>query len=161
MSATSQGPSVTPDPILKLGTGFMAAKHLFAAVELGVFEKLGEPRTLDELTAALGIPRRTARISVDAMVAVGLVRREGDRYVNGPEAQTFLSGQGPADLRPWARFWNRISYGAWQGLEDALLELYEESDKGSEQRAICLDAWDTLLERGSSWYHRNLERFDS
>ncbi|MEP6651856.1 MAG: methyltransferase [Myxococcales bacterium] len=120
MSASSSVPAVTPDPILKLGTGFMAAKHLFVAVELGLFEQLGESRTLDELTAALGIPRRTARISVDAMVAVGLVRRDGDRYLNGPEAQVFLSGQGPADLRPWARFWNRISYGAWQGLDDTL-----------------------------------------
>ena len=54
------------------------------------------------------------------MVAVGLVRRDQDHYVNGPEAQTFLSGQGPADLRPWARFWNRISYGAWQGLDETL-----------------------------------------
>lgn len=119
MSA-SNAPAVTPDTILKLGTGFMAAKHLFAAVELGLFEKLGEPRTLDELAAALGVPRRTTRISVDAMVAAGLVRREHDRYVNGPEAQVFLSGQGPADLRPWARFWNRISYGAWQGLDQTL-----------------------------------------
>jgi SAM-dependent methyltransferase len=120
MSSSSNVPTVTPDPILKLGTGFMAAKHLFAAVEIGLFEKLVEPRTLDELTAALAIPRRTARISVDAMVAVGLVRREQDRYVNGAEAQVFLSGHGPADLRPWARFWNRISYDAWQGLDETL-----------------------------------------
>jgi SAM-dependent methyltransferase len=120
MSTSSNVPPLTPDPILKLGTGFMAAKHLFAAVELGLFEKLAERRTLDELTAALSIPRRTARICVDAMVAVGLVRRDQDHYVNGPEAQAFLSGQGPIDLRPWARFWNRISYGAWQGLDQTL-----------------------------------------
>jgi SAM-dependent methyltransferase len=120
MSTSSNVPPLTPDPILKLGTGFMAAKHLFAAVELGLFEKLTERRTLDELTAALSIPRRTARICADAMVAVGLVRREQDHYVNGPEAQAFLSGQGPVDLRPWARFWNRISYGAWQGLDQTL-----------------------------------------
>jgi len=120
MSTSSNVPPVSPDPIFELGAGFMAAKQLFAAVELGLFEKLAEPRTLDQLVAALSIPRRTARICVDAMVAVGLVRREQDHYVNGPEAQAFLSGQGAADLRPWARFWNRISYGAWQDLDQTL-----------------------------------------
>jgi SAM-dependent methyltransferase len=120
MSTNPTPSSITPEPILKLGTGFMAAKHLFAAVEIGLFEQLSELRTLDELATALDIPRRTARISVDAMVAVGLVRRDGDRYQNGPEAQAFLSGRGPADLRPWAKFWNRISYGAWQGLDETL-----------------------------------------
>jgi SAM-dependent methyltransferase len=120
MSTSSNVPAISPGPILELGTGFMAAKQLFAAVELGLFEKLAVPRTLDELVADLGIPRRTARICADAMVAVGLVRRDQDHYVNGAEAQAFLSGQGPADLRPWARFWNRISYGAWQGLDETL-----------------------------------------
>jgi len=120
MSTPSNVPAITPDPILKLGTGFMAAKHLFAAVEIGLFERLTQPRTLDELVADLGMPRRTARICVDAMVAVGVVRRDQDRYVNGSEAQAFLSGQGPTDLRPWARFWNRISYGAWQDLDQTL-----------------------------------------
>jgi SAM-dependent methyltransferase len=120
MSSESQASQVTPESILKLGTGFMAAKHLFAAVELGLFEQLAEPRTLDELARGLGISRRTARISVDAMAALSLVRRDKDRYVNGPEAQTFLAGKGPMDLRPWARFWNRISYQAWTGLDETL-----------------------------------------
>jgi SAM-dependent methyltransferase len=120
MSTNPPVSPVTPEPILKLGAGFMAAKHLFAAVEIGLFEQLSTPRTLDELAAGLDMSRRTTRISVDAMVAVGLVRRDGDRYANGPEAQTFLSGSGPADLRPWAKFWNRISYGAWQGLDETL-----------------------------------------
>ena len=112
---------VTPESIMRIGTGFMAAKHLFVASELGLFAALGEgPRTLDELASALGIPRRTARISADACAALGLVRLEGGRYANAPDAQAFLTGRGPMDLRPWARFWNRISYPTWQGLEAAL-----------------------------------------
>lgn len=112
---------ITPESIMRIGTGFMATKHMFVACELGLFAALAEgPRSLDEIADALGIPRRTARISADACVSLGLVRREGDRYVNAPDAQAFLTGRGPMDLRPWARFWNRISYGAWQGLENAL-----------------------------------------
>ena len=112
---------VTPDTIMQTAMGFMAAKHLFAANELGVFEALGQgPTNLDELAARTSVPRRTLRISVDAMVALGFVVRHGDSYENGPVAATFLAGRTPADLRPFLRFWDRISYPAWIHLEDAL-----------------------------------------
>ena len=41
---------VTPEPIFQVATGFMAAKHLFVANEVGLFEQLADgPATLDEL----------------------------------------------------------------------------------------------------------------
>lgn len=33
-------PTVTPEPIIKVAVGFMAAKHLFVASEVGLFEAL-------------------------------------------------------------------------------------------------------------------------
>jgi len=33
---------ITPDPIMKIATGFMAAKQLFAASEIGLFEALAD-----------------------------------------------------------------------------------------------------------------------
>ncbi len=113
--------AVTPDVIMQTAMGFMAAKHLFAANDLGVFEALGQgPANLDELAARTSVPRRTLRISVDAMVALGFVVREGDTYKNGPVAATFLAGRTPADLRPFLRMWDRISYSAWSHLEGCL-----------------------------------------
>jgi len=113
--------SVTPDPIFQLAMGFMASKHVFVANEIGLFQRLAAgPATLDELAQQTGVPRRTVRISADAMVALGLVERHGDQYQNGPVAAAFLSGQGPADLRPLLRFWNRISYQSWGQLEAAI-----------------------------------------
>jgi len=51
----------TPDPIMGIAMGFMAAKHLFVASEIGLFTGLAQgPATLDELAATCGIPRRTA-----------------------------------------------------------------------------------------------------
>ena len=45
-------PTITPEPILKIATGFMAAKHLFAASEIGLFEALASgPASLEELAA--------------------------------------------------------------------------------------------------------------
>src|SRR5262245_59251082 len=113
--------SVTPEPILRLAAGFMAAKHLFAANELGLFEALADsPATLAGLAARTGLTRRAARISADAMVALGLLEREGETYRNAAVAAAFLAGQSPADLRPLLRFWDTLSYPAWCELAGAL-----------------------------------------
>lgn len=110
-----------PQPILETATAFMRAKHLFVAGEIGVFEALGAgPKLLDELARDLGLPRRTARIVIDAVTALGFLERDGEHYRNTPVAQAFLSGRGPQDLRPFIRLLNRWSYRCWITLEDSV-----------------------------------------
>lgn len=117
----SASSAVSPEPIIRLATGFMSAKHLFAASELGLFSALAEsPASLDELAARTGLTRRAARISADAMVALGLLERDGEAYRNSAVAATFLSGRGAADLRPLLKFWDALSYPAWMELASAL-----------------------------------------
>jgi SAM-dependent methyltransferase len=112
---------VTPDPIMKVALGFMAAKHLFVANEIGLFEQLaGRPATLDELAERTGVPRRTLRIVADAMVSLGFLEKGGDRYQNGEVAAAFLSGPRGAGLRPALRHLDRISYPLWRELGDAV-----------------------------------------
>ncbi|HEX3605806.1 MAG TPA: methyltransferase [Candidatus Dormibacteraeota bacterium] len=114
-------PGVGPERIFEIATGFMAARHLFAAGELGLFEALADgPATIDELATRMGLSRRVVRISADAMSALGLLERRGDAYQNGDVTATFLAGRTPADLRPFLRFFDRISYPAWTGLATAL-----------------------------------------
>jgi SAM-dependent methyltransferase len=123
MTTTTRAPGIVdPAQIMQLASGFMAAKHLFAASELGLFEALADaPASVDALAARTGLTRRAARISADAMVALGLLARDGDHYSNSPTAAAFLAGdRGPADLRPLLRFWDKISYPTWEGLADAL-----------------------------------------
>ena len=56
---------ITPDPIMRIALGYMAAKHLFVASAIGLFEGLtGGPATLDELAQKCGVPRRTYCSSV-------------------------------------------------------------------------------------------------
>ena len=112
----------TPESILTVATGYMAARHLFAAAELGVFEALADsPLDLRALASAIGVPRRTARITVDALVALGLIERdEHDHYVNGAAAQHYLAGRQRADLRPLLTYLGQVSYPAWNGLTPAL-----------------------------------------
>jgi len=59
-----------PDPIFQVASGFLAAKHLFVATEIGLFEKLAEgPATLEEIGQQTGIPLRTLRITAETASA--------------------------------------------------------------------------------------------
>jgi SAM-dependent methyltransferase len=112
---------VTPAPIMELASGFMAAKHLFAANSLGLFEAIEHGAdTTAALASQLGVTERSVRISADAMVAVGMLDWEDGRYRNSAVASAFLTGSSALDLRPFLRFWDQISYPFWTGLEDAL-----------------------------------------
>jgi len=112
--------AVTPDLIMQLATSFMATRYLIAAVEVGMFEALGEVALgLDALAARIAVPRRTARICADAMVALGLLQRDGPLYRNSAAAGAFLSGRGARDLRPFLRSMDR-TYPAWAEFTDAI-----------------------------------------
>jgi SAM-dependent methyltransferase len=112
---------VTPDPIMRIALGYMAAKHLFVASAIGLFESLaGGSATLDELATKCGVPRRTLGISIDAMASLGLVERDGERYCNSAAPAAFLAGTPGHDLRPMLRYIDRISYGQWMNLEAAV-----------------------------------------
>jgi len=111
----------TPEPIVKVAMGFMAAKHLFVASEIGVFVALAQgAASIEDLVVRTGIPRRTLQIAIDAMVSLGFVEQQEELLRNSSSAAAFLAGAPGVDLRPMLRFWNRISYPAWMGLEDAM-----------------------------------------
>jgi len=121
------------EAVMRYATGFMASKHLFVASELGIFEHLADgPLTIDELAVKAEAPARTARIVVDAMVALGFIKRDGERYQNAPAAQALLTGRGSRDLRPVLRLFDRILYPSW-------MELIRSVRKGEPARS-ALDA---------------------
>ncbi len=92
--STDQTAAVTPEPILKNAMGFMAAKHLFAASEPGLFEALAnDPAKLDELAKCTAAPPRTAGIVAAAIVSLGLIERDGSLYRNNNPAVTFFAGE--------------------------------------------------------------------
>jgi hypothetical protein len=112
---------VTPEAIMRIALGFMAAKHLFTASAIGLFEALADgPAALDTIAAKCRTPQRTLRISADAMASLGLLQRDGDHYRNSPSAAAFLAGAPGPDLRPMLRFWDQISYRLWLNFETAV-----------------------------------------
>src|SRR5258708_5350726 len=113
--------AITSEPIMKIAMGFMAAKHLFAASEIGLFEALASgPASLEELADRIAVPSRTVGVVAAAMVSLALVEQDGDRYQNSAAAAAFLAGKPGLDLRPMLRFFNSISYPMWQKLANAV-----------------------------------------
>ena len=102
--------AITPEPILKIATGFMAAKQLFAASEIGLFEALADGPADEALAGKTRVPARTVGIVAAAMVSLGLIKQEGSRYRNGEAAAAFLAGKPGHDVRPVLRFFNSICY---------------------------------------------------
>jgi len=121
---------VAPEPIMKIAMGFMAAKYLFAATEIGVFDVLARgPASLGELATSTGIPSRTLGIVAAAMVSLGLLEQDGSRYRNSETAEAFLADiPGRLDLRPILRYFDEIVYPRWEKFAEAI-----RTDQGQPQ----------------------------
>lgn len=89
--------SPTPDKVMGLGFAFWGSKVLLSAVELGLFSVLADgPTTAEDLRKKLGLHSRSAKDFFDALVALGMLTRSGDRYANTPETDLFLDRKKPS-----------------------------------------------------------------
>src|SRR4028119_1806936 len=81
----------TPERIMNLGMAFWGSKSLLSAVEIGLFTELAkEPLDLETLSERLMLHPRSARDFLDALVALGMLERDGDQYANTTETDPFL-----------------------------------------------------------------------
>jgi hypothetical protein len=114
--------TVTPDKIMQLGLGFWGSKALLSAVELGLFTELAQGGIdLPALTKRLKLHRRSARDFLDALVALGLLDRHGDRYTNTPATDLFLDRRKPTYVGGLLEMANARLYPFWGALTEALL----------------------------------------
>jgi hypothetical protein len=89
---------LTPDGIMQLGLGFWGSKTLLSAIELGLFTELATgPLEAVALTERLGLHPRSARDFFDALVALGMLERDGGLYANTPETDLESGGEADAD----------------------------------------------------------------
>lgn len=113
--------AVSPDHIMQLGLGFWSSKVTLSAVELGVFSVLAKGAQSGEaLTNALGLHARGARDFLDALVALGLLTREGALYANTAQADLFLDRAKPTYVGGMLEMANTRLYPFWGGLTEAL-----------------------------------------
>jgi len=107
---------------MQLGLGFWGSKTLLSAVELGLFTELAKENSLDAetLSERLMLHPRSARDFLDALVALGMLERDGDRYANTTETDLFLDRAKPSYIGGILEMANARLYPFWGSLTEAL-----------------------------------------
>jgi hypothetical protein len=110
-----------PERILQVGLGFWASKTLLSAVEIGIFTELArKPEDLETLRGRLGLHPRAAQDFLDALTALGFLRRVNGTYTNSPEADLYLDKHKPSYVGGILEMANQRLYGHWNHLTVAL-----------------------------------------
>ncbi|RPJ64519.1 MAG: methyltransferase, partial [Acidobacteria bacterium] len=87
----SQNPNEYAEMIDRLANGYREAQVVLTANRLGVFPLLESgPKTVGEMAQWLHVTQRGLRILCDALVALGLLQKVGERYENGEAAKQCL-----------------------------------------------------------------------
>ena len=112
---------LSPEKILQTGMAFWASKTLLSAIELGVFTELAKgPQSFAALSAGLGLHSRSALDFLDALVALGFLKREANIYSNMPETNVFLDKNKPSYIGGILEMANSRLYSFWGNLTQAL-----------------------------------------
>ena len=116
-----------PDPshIMEVGMGFFGSRTLLTAVELELFTHLGTGKmTGAQIAGRLGLHERAVPDFPDALVALGLLRRDGDGpealYGNTIETAVFLDKESPQYIGGILEMAGDRLYGFWGSLTEAL-----------------------------------------
>jgi acetylserotonin N-methyltransferase len=112
-----------PAPVLDLIQAFRRSKTMFAAISLGVFDRLGGGAA-DTATLAKQLRANADALErlLDSCVALGLLRKENALYSNTAVAQTYLTRSSPHTLTGYALYSDSALYPLWGNLEAAIRE---------------------------------------
>lgn len=124
------------DDLHRISNGFIQAKVVLAAAELGLFEHLaGEAITAEEAARRIeGEPRATG-ILLDALVATGLLDKRDGRYRLLDELAPLLSDDAPTQTVSMLRHRNRM-FRKWARLEERVRGAAPDTD-----RELLHDEW--------------------
>jgi precorrin-6B methylase 2 len=113
---------VDPQDVLHLGMSFWSSRVVLTAVEFGVFTHLaGKTLSADELRQHFGWNPRASTVFLDALVAVGLLKRNRrGLYKNSQAAALFLDRQQPSYIGGLMELSSTRLYALWNSLGDLL-----------------------------------------
>ncbi len=110
-----------PAPILDLIDAFRRSRAVFAAVEMGVFDRLGRGPS-DAASLAGGGSTEAMERLLDACVGLGLLAKEGTVYRNRSVADAYLRRGSSQSLAGYILYSSQVLYRLWTHLEDAVRE---------------------------------------
>ncbi len=106
--------------LMRISGGFQATAILLSAHELSVFTRIGSAsRTAGVLAKSIRCSVRGTTILLDALVALGLLRKRAGRYTNTPIGRKHLV-EGAAEYKGALLSHMRYSAAGWLQLSDAI-----------------------------------------
>lgn len=110
---------VLPEHLNQMIRGYMPSRCILTALELDLFTAVGDGATAGQAAATVNANARATAMLLNALVALGLLTKSGDRYSNTPESARYLA-QGTEDshrngLLHTANIWHR-----WSTLTEAV-----------------------------------------
>ncbi|MBI4248850.1 MAG: methyltransferase domain-containing protein [Elusimicrobia bacterium] len=128
MKQTRASPSPSPEAdlgtIVKLMTAYRGARVLTSAVELGVFQTLSRKSLrAGEVAQKLNAKTRPTAILMNALTALGFLRKKGEFYANAAVAQNHLIQQAKGSLVSNLRYQELLAH-AWADLPEVVKRGY-------------------------------------
>ncbi|MGC4790449.1 methyltransferase [Micromonospora sp. DT178] len=113
---------ISPTPLMRLVAGVWGFKTLAVGVELGLFNRLANGRTLTvgEAAAEFGLAERPADLLLAASASLGLLEKVGDGYGNSDLAEQFLVEGRPYYFGAQIRYSDLRTYLPWHRIGEAL-----------------------------------------
>src|SRR4051795_10169216 len=118
---------------MQVGLGFWASKTLLSAIEMELFTELArQPQGSESLRDRLGLHPRSSGDFLDALVALGFLKRAAGVYHNTPSTDLFLDKRKPSYIGGILEMANHRLYGFWGSLTEALRtgQLQNEAKSG-------------------------------
>jgi ubiquinone/menaquinone biosynthesis C-methylase UbiE len=116
-----QEAGVLSEKLRRLANDFQASRAFLTAVELDLFTALGEGATAHEAAEQMGTDLRATEMLLNALSALGLIRKKEDHYYNGPDTGRYLRRNLPDDAR--ATLIDRVNmWDGWTALTECVRE---------------------------------------
>jgi 2-polyprenyl-3-methyl-5-hydroxy-6-metoxy-1,4-benzoquinol methylase len=117
---TEAGPGVmNVDTLMQMATGFQPSSIIRTALDMGVFENLD--KTADDIATAIEASPRGTRILLDALAALAVIHRRGDRYEHSEVSRMHLVSDSPAFVGGSIRlFSSDMIWNGMRGLADSV-----------------------------------------
>ncbi len=106
--------------LARLNGGYAEARILHAAVMLGLFDALDAAgRSAAEIAALRGTNGRATELLLNALVAMRLVRKRGDRFAETDTSRAFLTEASPTSYTAMIRF-DASLWPLWERLPETV-----------------------------------------
>ena len=117
--AAHEKAGMLPDPLDQMIRGYMPSRCILTALELDIFTAVGDGATAEQIGTKIAANARSAGMLLNAVVALGLLNKNGNVYRNTAESARFFV-QGSKDnhrngLLHIANIWHR-----WSTLTDVV-----------------------------------------